>query len=158
MSPNPSSAACLHRHWSEFTTLKILSMPLINLGLHHSYTKHTCNNLATSEAGAVAALAEDSKRTKYTCLELSYTFTLIAIETSGIFVPWTDTKFLKNLGNRLRQAAGDKNFYTCLPEVCHSASMQDLGHKNTFSHKTGIFPRVFNISIARDCCKSCARS
>ena len=31
----------------------------------HSYTKHTCNNLATSGAGAVAALAEDRKRMKY---------------------------------------------------------------------------------------------
>ena len=33
--------------------------------------------LATSEARAVAALAEDRKRTKYTCLEPTYTFTPI---------------------------------------------------------------------------------
>ena len=41
----------------------------------------------TSEAGAVAALAEDKKKTKYTCLEPTYTlkFTPIAIETSGVF-------------------------------------------------------------------------
>ena len=33
--------------------------------------------LATSEARAVAALTEDRKRTKYTCLEPTYTFTPI---------------------------------------------------------------------------------
>ena len=56
------------------------------------------------------ALAEDRKRTKYSCLEPSYTFTTIAIEILGNF-----SKFLKDLGNRLRQAAGDKNFYIYLP-------------------------------------------
>ena len=34
---------------------------------------------AASE-GAVAALAEDRKKTKYTCLEPTYTFTPIAVE------------------------------------------------------------------------------
>ena len=58
---------------------------------------------ATSEAGAVAALAEDRKRTKYTCLEPTYTLTPIAIETSRVFGPWT-LQFLKDLGNWLRQA------------------------------------------------------
>ena len=53
---------------------------------------------ATSEAGAVAALAEDRKRTKYTCLEPTYTFTPIAIETSGVFGPLT-LQLLKDPGN-----------------------------------------------------------
>ena len=70
---------------------------------------------ATSEAGAVAALAEDRKRTN---LEPSYTFTPIAIEISGNF-----SKFLKDLGNRLRQATGDKNFYTYLIQR-HSVSAE----------------------------------
>ena len=35
---------------------------------------------ATSEAEAVAAVAEDRKMTKYKCLEPIYTFTPIAIE------------------------------------------------------------------------------
>ena len=68
---------------------------------------------ATSEAGAVAALAEDRKKTKYTCLEPTYTFTPIAIETSGVFGPLT-LQFLKDLGNRLRQATGDESSYTYL--------------------------------------------
>ena len=68
---------------------------------------------ATSEAGAVAALAEDRKKTKYTCLEPCYTFTPIGIETSGGFGPLT-LQFLKDLGNGLRQATGDVNSYTYL--------------------------------------------
>ena len=59
----------------------------------------------------MAALAEDRKRTKQTCLEPTYTFTPIAIETSGVFGPLT-LQFLKDLGSRLRQATGDKNSYT----------------------------------------------
>ena len=68
---------------------------------------------ATSEAGAVAALVEDRKRTKYTCLEPTYTFTPIPIETSGGFGPMT-LQFLKDHGNWLRQATGDENSYTYL--------------------------------------------
>ena len=74
---------------------------------------------ASSKAVAVAALTEDRKRTKYTCLEPSYTFTPIAIETSGIFGPLT-LQFLKDLGNRLRQFTSDNNLP--YPEaVCVSA-------------------------------------
>lgn len=70
----------------------------------------SCVSRATSEAGAVAALAEDRKRTN---LEPSYTFTPIAIEISGNF-----SKFLKDLGNRLRQATGDKKLlYLPYPET-----------------------------------------
>ena len=48
---------------------------------------------AASE-GAVAALAEDRKKTKYTCLEPTYTFTPIAIEDLKGFWP-TDTTVFK---------------------------------------------------------------
>ena len=44
---------------------------------------------AISEAGAVAAPAEDRKRIKYTCSEPTYTFTPIDIKTSGVFGPLT---------------------------------------------------------------------
>ena len=38
---------------------------------------------ATSEAGAVAAMAEDRKRAKYLCLEPTYSFTPVAINLQG---------------------------------------------------------------------------
>ena len=53
------------------------------------------------------------QRTKYTCLEPTYTFTPIAIETSGVLGPLT-LQFLKDLGNRLRQATSDESSYTYL--------------------------------------------
>ena len=40
---------------------------------------------ATSEAGAVAALAELNKKTKYEAIARTHVFYLIAIETSGVF-------------------------------------------------------------------------
>ena len=42
---------------------------------------------ATSEAGAVAALAEVRKEAKYTSLCSTHVFTPVAIETSGVFGP-----------------------------------------------------------------------
>ena len=68
---------------------------------------------ATSEAGAVAALAEDRKKAKYICLEPTYSFTPIAVESSGVFGPLT-LEFLKDLGFRLKQVTGDDNSYTYL--------------------------------------------
>ena len=44
---------------------------------------------AASEAGAVAASAEERKKTKYASLNPAHTFTPVAIETSGVFVPET---------------------------------------------------------------------
>ena len=46
----------------------------------------------------------------YTCLEPSYTFTPIVIETSGGFGPLT-LQFVKDLGNWLKWATGDEKFY-----------------------------------------------
>ena len=40
---------------------------------------------AASEAGAVAASAEERKKTKYASLNPAHTFTPVAIETSGVF-------------------------------------------------------------------------
>jgi len=41
---------------------------------------------AASEAGAVAASAEERKKTKYASLNPAHTFTPVAIETSGVLV------------------------------------------------------------------------
>ena len=83
---------------------------------------------ATSEAGAVAAQAEDRKRTKYTCLEPTYTFTPIAIETSGVFGPLT-LQFLKDLGNRLRQATGDETPIPTLFRDCLCQCREETQHR-----------------------------
>ena len=55
-------------------------------------------SLAPSEAGRVAALAEDRKAQKYAHLTPSYFFTPVAIEFTGP-QSWA---FLKELGRRLR--------------------------------------------------------
>ena len=68
---------------------------------------------ATSEAGAVAAGEETRKRTKYTCLEPIYTFTPVAIETSGDFGSQT----LEFLGNQLSRVTGEVNSFTYLLQM-----------------------------------------
>ena len=68
---------------------------------------------ATNAAGAVAAMAEDRKKTKYICLEPKYSFTPVAIESSGAVGPQT-LSFLKSLGNRLRQVTGEEKSFTYL--------------------------------------------
>ena len=66
---------------------------------------------ATNAAGAVAAMAEDRKKTKYICLEPKYSFTPVAI--LGAVGPQT-LSFLKSLGNRLRQVTGEEKSFTYL--------------------------------------------
>ena len=63
---------------------------------------------ATSAAGTVAALAENRKKGKYWCLDSTYTFTPIAIESSGACGPLT-MGFLRDLGNRLKLTTGEEN-------------------------------------------------
>ena len=53
---------------------------------------------ATSEPGAVAALAEVRKEAKYTSLCSTHVFTSVAIETSGVFGP-KSLSFIRELGN-----------------------------------------------------------
>ena len=60
---------------------------------------------ATSEPGAVAALAEEKKRDKYAHLDPSHSFTPVAVETSGA-IGLQSLAFLKDLGRRLRQVTG----------------------------------------------------
>ena len=68
---------------------------------------------ATSAAGAVAALAEDRKRAKYSYLDSSHTFIPLAIETSGAFGP-SALSFFKKLGCRLSQVTGESNSFLYL--------------------------------------------
>ena len=68
---------------------------------------------ATSAAGAVAALAENRKNAKYGCLDSTYTFTPIAIESSEACGPLT-MGFLSDLGNRLKLATGEENSFKYL--------------------------------------------
>ena len=68
---------------------------------------------ATSEAGAVAALAESKKRTKYCNLDPSHFFQPVAVETSGSFGPETFA-FLKELGRRVRRATGEMRSFPFL--------------------------------------------
>ena len=71
------------------------------------------SSIATREAAAVAAMAEERKAVKYVSLSSTYAFTPVAIETSGVFGPRTAT-FLKDLGHRLAQVTGDKKSTTYL--------------------------------------------
>ena len=60
---------------------------------------------ATREAGAVAALAEQSRQEKYTALNQCHNFTPVAIETSS---------FLRDLGWHLKQVTGEAMSFSYL--------------------------------------------
>ena len=62
---------------------------------------------ATSEAGAVAALAEERKKNIYAHLDPSHSFIPVAVETSGVVGPQS-LAFLKDLGRRMRQVTGEE--------------------------------------------------
>ena len=68
---------------------------------------------ATTEAGAVAALVKNRKKVKYSCLGPAYSFIPIVIESSGACGPLT-LEFLRDLGNRLRQATGEESSFMYL--------------------------------------------
>ena len=61
---------------------------------------------ATNEAGAVATQAEERKEAKYTHLNSTHAFTLVAIETSGVFGAKT-MRFVQELGQRLERVTGE---------------------------------------------------
>ena len=68
---------------------------------------------ATSEAGAVAAQAEERKKAKYISLAAPYSFCLIAIETSGVLGPQTAI-LIRDLGSRLREITGENKAHVYL--------------------------------------------
>jgi len=61
---------------------------------------------AASEAGLVAASAEERKEAKYIGLGSLHSFTPVAIETSGVFGP-KSLLFVRELGRRLTRVTGD---------------------------------------------------
>ena len=63
---------------------------------------------ATSEPGAVAALAEVRKEAKYTSLCSTHVFTPVAIETSGVFDP-KSLSFIHELGRRIVHVTAEVN-------------------------------------------------
>ena len=66
--------------------------------------------MTISEAGAVAALAEREKMTKYETIAQTHLFCLIAIETSGVFGPVAST-ILRNLARQIKDVSNQG--HTC---------------------------------------------
>ena len=61
---------------------------------------------ATSEAGAVAVLAETKKKSKYSFLDSGHSFLPVVCESSGVIGPLA-LAFLRELGSRLSQISGE---------------------------------------------------
>ena len=97
---------------------------------------------ATSEAGAVAAQAEERKCSKYCHLLSIHSFAPVAFETSGAIGPRT-SEFLWQQGRRLRQVTGEVKSTTYLLQrlsvaiqrgnaasvmgtISHSADLEDF--------------------------------
>lgn len=58
-------------------------------------------------------MAEDRKRSKYTYLSNTYHFIPVVFETLGAFGPLA-VKFIKDIGNRITSASGEKRATTFL--------------------------------------------
>ena len=65
-------------------------------------------SVAVSNTGAVAALAEPKKASKYSTLPSSYSFVPVAIESFGVLGPQSRS-FIKSLGRRIRFYSSDVN-------------------------------------------------
>ena len=96
---------------------------------------------ATSEAGAVAALAEERKIAEYADLSQMHHFSPVAVETTGVFGPQTKT-FIKDLGHRITQATGEEAATTYLIQKLSVAvqwgnSASVMG--TTGQHNLGLF-------------------
>ena len=63
-------------------------------------------DVATSQTGGVAALAEERKISKYSSLDHGHSFTPVAIETLGA-IGVRSMLFLKDLSHRIRQRTGE---------------------------------------------------
>ena len=87
-------------------------------------------SLATREAGAVAAQAEERKSLNFCSLVSSHTFVPVAIETSGTLGPRTRV-ILRELGHRLSRATGESRSATFLLQrlsvAIHRDAVSDLG-------------------------------
>ena len=67
---------------------------------------------ATSEAGAVAAMAEERKMSKYSNLDAAHLFTPVAVEMSGV-IGSQSLAFLRDLGQCLKRVTGEEK------SLCH---------------------------------------
>ena len=65
--------------------------------------------LATPEAGAVAALAERKKMTKYETIAQTYLFCPIATETSDVFGPVASSTILQDLARQIKGVSKEPN-------------------------------------------------
>ena len=79
-------------------------------------------SIAVSEAGAVAAMAESRKSTKYGCLPHSYLFSPVAVESFGAFGP-KSLSLLFELGRRIRLSSGDAGSMSYMLQ-CFSVTLQ----------------------------------
>ena len=61
----------------------------------------------------MAAIAEERKKAKYTCLSSYHIFTPVAVETAGVFGPETSV-FLRELSGRLRRFSGEEKSHAYL--------------------------------------------
>ena len=64
--------------------------------------------VAVTGAGAVVEKSEQHKITKYSHLDSSYMFILMAVKTSGVFGPQS-LKFIEDLGRHLKTATEEAN-------------------------------------------------
>ena len=76
---------------------------------------------ASSDVGAVAALAERSKHEKYLDLDQCHIFTPVAIEMAGPFGPETFS-FLRELGCCLKQVTGETKSFSYLQQRLSSVT------------------------------------
>ena len=96
---------------------------------------------ATSEAGAVAALAESRKKAKYGSLDPAYSFTPIAIESSGACGPLI-MEFLRDFGNCVRQATSEESSFMYLLQRL-SVAIQGGNAASVLGTSVHCSPRLF---------------
>ena len=88
------------------------------------------STFASTEAGLVAAKAEENKKAKYHYLAVIYTFTPVAIQTtcSGA-IGRQCLDFTCELGRRMEQVTGDTNpFAVSIAVSLHCCSARQVSH------------------------------
>ena len=83
---------------------------------------------ATSEAGLVAASAEERKEAKYSNLGALHCFTPVAIETSGVFGP-KSLLFVCELGRRIARVTGEVNSWTSSASCVRAGGSLEPGQR-----------------------------
>ena len=94
-----------------------------------SYSAH-----ATREEGAVAALAEERKVSKYVNLISEHLFSPIAVKTMGVLGPCTKALF-RDLGRRVTKTTGGSYHLPC-PEAVSGSAAGQLGFSDAHHQPT----------------------